>query len=502
MSVDLKWQDFWKICIFLDSSHSSVVRFVAQRGVSLVLPFDVEVESRIVEAFNKCEKVCKFVLKTARDFRCDVMHSHCIFAARLLRAWNHHRCECTLGYFNNEYYVDRRERCLTNLFNAEFPFPDVYCTSKSSAMIAPFLKNVVATGFCKSLTLVCNRDDFIYAHQQSFLNAFVSPACQLDSIHVEYDSRLVPQSTLCFVASCKTLKSFTLVSHLFSIDLSCETIIEAFVNGKHRLELLDISAPDIDQLSIDASVSLLQSDFCALQQLRLINSAHDAPMLDLSQLFGVVANDTRLKILLLSGISFHESLWSAFCNMLLNNSTLVGVQFYMNQIEWDAAPREGEMFAKEYHALVQPLCHVLRHNRTLRSLNVAQTVHNVHFPELTAELDRYNFFISQFGYWHGIAENDTKYLRRILERNASIVWQKAWHDRIVAFCVSLAPIHLPAYVLLDIFDWLPLAALVNHRRKIDLIERVQRTITRHADEKTISAAETKKINKKCRCRSI
>lgn len=56
-----------------------------------------------------------------------------------------------------------------------------------------------------------------------------------------------------------------------------------------------------------------------------------------------------------------------------------------------------------------------------------------------------------------------------LRRNRSLVWQKALHDKVVEFCLAMGPMQLPPYVLLEIFDWLPLMEHVRHWNKIQLI---------------------------------
>ena len=65
--------------------------------------------------------------------------------------------------------------------------------------------------------------------------------------------------------------------------------------------------------------------------------------------------------------------------------------------------------------------------------------------------------------------------QKFLKRNRSLLWCNV-HPRILDFCISLAPLNLPAYVLLEIFDWLPLMHLVNHVKKIHLIIAVQNSI--------------------------
>jgi hypothetical protein len=64
-------------------------------------------------------------------------------------------------------------------------------------------------------------------------------------------------------------------------------------------------------------------------------------------------------------------------------------------------------------------------------------------------------------------------LKAVLERNGAIYWPQV-APRLLDIAVALAPLTLPAYVVLEIIDWLPLIRLVNHKKKIDLIISVTR----------------------------
>jgi hypothetical protein len=62
----------------------------------------------------------------------------------------------------------------------------------------------------------------------------------------------------------------------------------------------------------------------------------------------------------------------------------------------------------------------------------------------------------------------------LLQRNQSLQWSFV-HAALLGVCVAFSPLHLPPYVLLEIFDWLPLMEHVSHLRKIRLIEGMQRS---------------------------
>jgi hypothetical protein len=68
-------------------------------------------------------------------------------------------------------------------------------------------------------------------------------------------------------------------------------------------------------------------------------------------------------------------------------------------------------------------------------------------------------------------------IEALLARNVSLLWRNA-QPFILELCLTLVPLDLPPYVQLEIFDWLPLFAHVNHKRKIDLIINVRRCFHR------------------------
>lgn len=63
------------------------------------------------------------------------------------------------------------------------------------------------------------------------------------------------------------------------------------------------------------------------------------------------------------------------------------------------------------------------------------------------------------------------------ERDIEIHWKRTVFYKLRNFCIVLAPFSLPPYVLLEIFDWLPLMfRYVDHRKKIELIQKISRFI--------------------------
>jgi len=63
-------------------------------------------------------------------------------------------------------------------------------------------------------------------------------------------------------------------------------------------------------------------------------------------------------------------------------------------------------------------------------------------------------------------------------------WSKTAHESLVGICISLAPLALPAYVLLWIIDWLQEYTFKPEIRKIRLIEAVTESIRRIEKHKT------------------
>ena len=56
-------------------------------------------------------------------------------------------------------------------------------------------------------------------------------------------------------------------------------------------------------------------------------------------------------------------------------------------------------------------------------------------------------------------------------------WSKM-SNRIIDICIALHTLNLPAYVLLEIIDWLPLFEYVKLKKKIDLIINVKKSIAK------------------------
>lgn len=67
-------------------------------------------------------------------------------------------------------------------------------------------------------------------------------------------------------------------------------------------------------------------------------------------------------------------------------------------------------------------------------------------------------------------------INKTLVRNQEIVWRKSLHDKIVDFCIGMASLELPPYVLLWIFDELPHMHHASHVKKIRVIEDVMKSI--------------------------
>ena len=62
-------------------------------------------------------------------------------------------------------------------------------------------------------------------------------------------------------------------------------------------------------------------------------------------------------------------------------------------------------------------------------------------------------------------------------RNSSVLWPNA-QPFLLQLIMTLTPLDLPPYVLLEVFDWLPLMRRVEHKPKIDLIIAVRNSARR------------------------
>ena len=76
------------------------------------------------------------------------------------------------------------------------------------------------------------------------------------------------------------------------------------------------------------------------------------------------------------------------------------------------------------------------------------------------------------------------YNRRNEYNRTLIEWSKI-SPQIIDFCIALTSFDLPAYVLLEIIDWLPLFQYVDHKKKIDLIINLKKSISKIFENKKI-----------------
>ena len=78
-------------------------------------------------------------------------------------------------------------------------------------------------------------------------------------------------------------------------------------------------------------------------------------------------------------------------------------------------------------------------------------------------------------------------LREFNNSNANRLKYSSWltiSNQIIDVCIAFAKFDIPAYVLLEIVDWLPYFECVERKKKIDLIINVKKTI-----EKVVSMKE-------------
>lgn len=52
----------------------------------------------------------------------------------------------------------------------------------------------------------------------------------------------------------------------------------------------------------------------------------------------------------------------------------------------------------------------------------------------------------------------------------------SFHRILLDVCIALAPLQIPAYVLLHIVDWLPFMDLFDHRSKIELLQSIHQSL--------------------------
>ena len=76
----------------------------------------------------------------------------------------------------------------------------------------------------------------------------------------------------------------------------------------------------------------------------------------------------------------------------------------------------------------------------------------------------------------------TYYKTRNENNIKSLEWSKV-SSEIIDVCVAFASLDLPPYVLLEIIDWLPFNIYVEHKKKIDLIVNLKKSISKIFENK-------------------
>ena len=199
-------------------------------------------------------------------------------------------------------------------------------------------------------------------------------------------------------------------------------------------------------------------------------------------------------------------------NELINNTMLKSIEL--------ACCRNYDL---DDETIIEPICRLFENNSTLQSIDLSHnSFHSGHLGDFTEALAKNNTLtsidLSDGDYRYGASkwtlrtlktnttilnltlydldDNPTCYgggrhskcpkcigfrvqdlVWKYLKRNKSLCWKNV-HRKVLEFTLIFAPLNLPAYVLLEIFDWLPKMHRVNHVKKIHLMIAVKKSMAK------------------------
>jgi len=170
--------------------------------------------------------------------------------------------------------------------------------------------------------------------------------------------------------------------------------------------------------------------------------------------------------------TIEDSNFKLLCDSLMLNKTLKSI--YFNRFEIHSICDDN----------IKLLINVLKENKTLQSLNMKDNkVSNEMAETLVSLLTRKPTLSIDFTCDSPIRRSLLKFYNRHNELNRNkLEWSKI-ANQIIDICIALQSLNLPPYVLLEIIDWLPLFEYVDHKKKIDLIINVKKSISKIVENK-------------------
>jgi len=269
-----------------------------------------------------------------------------------------------------------------------------------------------------------------------------------------------------------------------------DKLVQRFVNDGVQLESLDLKSVGFPQTCFDAVTIYLSLPVGRkLESLRLESGSAYEEIDVKSFARAVAAHTTLTRLALLDVLCADTDKGVALLrDAALQNTSLRCLDFSSTGLfAWE--DDEGVPFVETTE---NPYCDIVLANKPALHSLVLNDIFDVPHCRLFAEALRVNYWLtrldlqlrSRASHKDVEAQLLATTIDRLLQRNRSLQWRTV-HAYLLDICLAFAPLQLPTYVLLEIFDWLPTHAQiagidynessmyrVSHIKKIRLIERV------------------------------
>lgn len=393
----------------------------------------------------------------------------------------------------------------------------------SPRVLSMFFRQLVATGHVKGVNFYIEdaAEESSDLFGAALYDAFFSADCALQCITVFEPWELQPLRlgvSVLLTALAHALMAnggvTTSLRHitLEQLDATAESLavfFDSFAAHNNSLESIKfLDGTDGCQHAVVGAARFLSLQYCRLQVLDFGRGyTRDKDPVDISALCFALAGNKTVTHLILRGLRGGDTSAVALCDMLYVNKTLRIVDYSENPC----------FLRTRLTALTNPFCHVLQRNTTLQRWYLCETLSKANLASFVGVLSRDNFTLlsvsPNYCFCSDIAtfvdedkvdqccfvgrdvydntDHSMPILQAALQRNRTVMWQKSLHDTLLEFCLALGPLQLPPYVLLEIFDWLPLMAHVRHYPKIKLVEGVHHSRRRACAKRDAEALAKK-----------
>lgn len=447
---------------------------------NITCDFRRDEHSKILRMFNKDVDSFKFILTKFSRCGRNGVHKYCQVIRSFLLQCGPDCCVHFQGFENLSLQC-----CLDLCSVASFPTSVTISDDNASRAALKkkdfdhflrFVLQKVSDGYITDLALHFN-SQLDKKSLQKLKTSFSHKQCALTSLQIEVHFRALVSDDLSMsmltwkLPQClKTLKvkDFTdLNVDWANIVLTCLASSDVFLKCL-KLEHVHLVASTLEKLT-----NYVSHARCKLKELA-INVDLRIPCDDFSNFADALSKNNTIQTLTLRHVCktvFDATIWQ---NCFINNNCLRVVRFNYNYTRSH----------KDYYV------NILQQNTRLEKFYVDYSLTDEQRASLFASFNNIYNIIGLF------ESNNEREFQHILDRNRSIQWREELHKTIVDYCLAMAPFDLPAYILLWIFEWLPLMHLVQHQKLIHLIQGVVNSVRDLKDRLSSTKQSKRSRNKK------